>query len=171
MHSLYIEVMGERLLWPWVYLDNMHEDYFFLERGRNLWPKTLGWRQKMRMASLPYWIVSWVRAHFWVNQGSQKLKQLRPWETARAGTQAKLLWGSSAQSPAGVAMQDPTLSQIPGLSHVFRTSTTGAWGVSNSTQTWPSHDGHNCGGIREAPSKNFKTGGHPTKGSGDKCCR
>lgn len=26
--SLYIEVMGEGLLWPFVYLDNMHEDFF-----------------------------------------------------------------------------------------------------------------------------------------------
>lgn len=29
MHSLYIEVMGERLLRPFNYLDNMHEDFFF----------------------------------------------------------------------------------------------------------------------------------------------
>lgn len=28
MHSLYIEVMLERLLWPFVSLDNIHEDFF-----------------------------------------------------------------------------------------------------------------------------------------------
>ena len=37
MHSLHIQVMGERLLRPFDYLDNMHEDFFFfLEGGRNL---------------------------------------------------------------------------------------------------------------------------------------